>query len=181
MNPIYILVGAPAVGKSTTARFLATRFPKSIYIPVDDIRHMVVSGLALPGTHWSDELTRQISLARTSVAHMALAYQQAGYAVVLDDFWDANHDSDYQTLLDHPHLHRVILYPEQEEAHRRNLKRSGDSPDRTYIDEGIRLVYQMLNPVVAQLAGAGWQVVDSTHMSVETVVKTVMEHTPAAG
>ena len=32
---------------------LAARYPRSLYIPVDDIRMMVVSGLVLPATEWS--------------------------------------------------------------------------------------------------------------------------------
>ncbi|HRL14538.1 MAG TPA: hypothetical protein PKX07_21830, partial [Aggregatilineales bacterium] len=95
MNPIYVVVGPPAVGKSTTSRALAARFPKSIHIPVDDLRNMVVSGLMLPGAVWSDGLAQQITLARTSAASMALAYHTAGFAVVIDDFWDPNHAADY--------------------------------------------------------------------------------------
>ncbi|HRF96632.1 MAG TPA: AAA family ATPase, partial [Aggregatilineales bacterium] len=130
MNPIYILVGPPAVGKSTTSRALATHFPKSIHIPVDDIRMMVVSGLMLPSAVWSDELAQQITLARTTVAFMALTYQKAGFAVTIDDFWDVNLASDYQSLLhqEQATVHKIVLYPTQAEADQRNLKRSGDSP-----------------------------------------------------
>ena len=49
MHPIYLVVGPPAVGKSTTSGALAARFPKSLHIPVDDFRNMVVSGIELPG------------------------------------------------------------------------------------------------------------------------------------
>jgi len=95
MNPIFWVVGPPAVGKSTTSRALPARFPKSLHIPVDDIRNMVVSGIELPGAVWSDDLTQQVTLARTSVIQMALSYHRAGFVVVIDDFWDPNHRSDY--------------------------------------------------------------------------------------
>ena len=179
MNPIYIIVGPPAVGKSSTSRALAAHFPKSIHIPVDDVRDMVVSGLVLPGDAWSAELTQQVRLARTSVISMALNYHNAGFVVVIDDFWDPNHLADYQSFLDQPQVYKILLYPNQMEAHKRNLMRSGESPARAYIDEGIQLVYQQLNSVFPQLAGEGWLVVDTTTLTVDEVVKTILQHSKA--
>ncbi len=173
--PIFLIVGPPAVGKSSTSRALAARYPRSLYIPVDDLRMMVVSGLVLPAAEWSDELAQQVNLARTSAVHMALRYHTAGFAVVIDDFWDTNCDTDYRDLLDHPGLHRVVLYPEQAEAHRRNLTRSGDSPAAGYIDEGIRIVYGLMNPVIARLAQEGWTVIDTTALSVEATVERIVQ------
>lgn len=176
MTPIYMIVGPPAVGKSTTSRALAAHFPKSVHIPVDDLRTMVVSGLALPSAVWTDELAQQITLARQTVVHMALAYSRAGFAVVIDDFWDANHAADYVGLLQQTSspLGKVVLYPNQNEAHQRNLQRSGDTPARGYIDEGIKIVYQQLNPVIPQLEQSGWVVVDTTAMRVEAVVAHIL-------
>ncbi len=173
MNSIFLLVGPPAVGKSTTSRALAAHFPKSIHIPIDDLREMVVSGLLLPSAEWSDGLKEQVTLARTSAVHMAAAYHNAGFSVVIDDFWDSNTHSDYQTLLDLPYFHKIVLYPTQEEAHRRNLQRSGDSPARGYIDEGIRIVYQQLNPVLSQLEETGWHIMDTTTIDVEETVASI--------
>ncbi len=173
--PIFLIVGPPAVGKSSTSRALAALFPRSLYIPVDDIRMMVVSGLALPAAEWSDELALQVNLARTSAVQMALRYHAAGFAVVIDDFWDANHDADYRDLLDQPGVHRVVLYPEQAEAHRRNLARSGDSTAAGYIDEGIRIVYRLMNPTIARLAQEGWMVIDTTALSVEATVERIVQ------
>ena len=72
MIPIFLVVGPPAVGKSTTSRSLAAHFPQSIHVPVDDLRDMVVSGLVLPGQDWSAELALQVNLARQSATHSAL-------------------------------------------------------------------------------------------------------------
>ena len=175
MNPIFLVVGPPAVGKSTTSRALAACFPLSLHIPVDDFRNMVVSGIVLPGLVWSDELTRQISLARKCVVQMASSYHEAGFAVVIDDFWDANHNSDYLALISYPYFHRVVLFPDQAVAHQRNLHRSGESPGRDYIDEGIRSVYQQLNPIVSQLAQEGWIVVDTTKLDFQATVTTILK------
>lgn len=175
MTSVYLLVGPPAVGKSTTSRALAARFPKSVHIPVDNIRDMVVSGLRLPGADWNDELAQQITLARATVAHMALTYHKAGFAVVIDDFWDPNHRTDYRHLLDQTQVHKVVLFPDQTEAHQRNFNRSGDSPARGYIDEGIRIVYGQLNPVLQQLPQDGWLVLDTSSLTVEEAVTAILD------
>jgi chloramphenicol 3-O-phosphotransferase len=174
ISPIFLVVGPPAVGKSSTSRALAARFPKSLHIPVDDLRNMVVSGILLPAAVWSDDLAQQVALARASAVHMALAYHNAGFTVVIDDFWDADHPSDYQMLLSHPTLQRIVLLPDQDEAHQRNLQRAGESPLRGYIDEGIRIVYQQLTGAAPQLESQGWLVVDTTSLSVEETVTTIL-------
>jgi len=180
-NPIFLVVGPPAVGKSTTSRALAARFSRSIHVPVDDIRNMVVSGIALPGGVWTDDLARQVTLARTSVVQTALSYHGAGFVVVIDDFLDPNQRSDYQALLGHPDLHKIILFPDQDAAHRRNLQRSGETPARAYIDEGVRTVYRQFSASVPRLAQEGWLVVDTTILSVEDTVAEILRRTTAGG
>jgi len=176
MQPIFMVVGPPAVGKSTTSRALAARFPRSIHIPVDNLRDMVVSGLELPGLDWTDELIRQFTLARAAAARMALDYRAAGFAVVIDDVWEHYHYAeDYQPLFSQPQVHRVVLYPDQPEAHRRNLQRSGDTPARAYIDIGIRQVYEQITPVITQLAQVGWLVMDTTALNVEETVTAILQ------
>lgn len=175
MNPIFLIVGPPAVGKSTTSRALAGRFSKGIHIPVDDLRMMVVSGRLLPGPEWSDELAQQIALARQSAAETALKYHRAGYGVVIDDFWDAEHLNDYQVLLGQPNFSKVVLYPRQDAAHQRNRQRSEGSPEQSYIDEGIQIVYRQLNASAARLAEDGWVVVDTTDLGVDETVAAILQ------
>lgn len=175
--PIFLVVGPPAVGKSTTSHALAGRFPLSIHIPVDDLRNMVVSGIALPAANWSDELVRQVTLARATAARMALTYHEAGFVVVLDDFLDPDHLAGYQPLLDHPDLCKVVLFPAQEAAHDRNRRRSGTSPARAYIDEGVRVVYREFAARIPYLARQGWLVVDTTSLAVEETVAEILLRT----
>ena len=168
MPHIFLLAGPPAVGKSTTARALAAHFEKSIHIPVDDLRDMVISGLALPGGAWDEKLVEQLLLARESAAHMALAYRQAGFTVAIDDFWDPNSRLlEYSRLLQEPQVHRVLLFPSQRAAEERNRKRDGSA----YIADGIRLVYENLADQSAALRAEGWLIVDTTDKNVEATVK----------
>jgi len=176
MGPVFLLVGAPAVGKSTTAHALAARFPKSLHIPVDNLRDMVVSGMVYPGAHWPPELTEQLALARRAAVQMALTYGAAGFAVTIDDFWDPfSRLSEYTPLLEQADVHRVLLYPTAEVAQARNLQRSGLGDAVAYIAEGIRLVYDSLTPEVNPLRAAGWHVVDTTDLDVEATVTCILE------
>ena len=176
MQPMFLIVGPPAVGKSSTSKALAATFGKSIHIPVDDIRNMVVSGLVLPSADWNPELVQQITVARESVIQIALHYQKAGYAVVIDDFCDPNQLREYQTLLSAPHVHKFVLFPKQETAHARNFQRAGDDPGREYIDHGIRTVYQQLSLMIENLREEGWIVLDTTDLSIEETLREILRH-----
>jgi len=174
--PIFLVVGAPAVGKSSTGRALAARFPKSIYIPVDDVRRMVVSGVVHPSENWSPELVEQLRLARQSVSQMAVNYADAGFAVVIDDFWDPYSQlQEYQRLWQDRQVQRVLLYPERKTALERNFQRSGTGESNEYIAGGVHLVYSHLETVVANLEKDGWHVLDSTVLSVDATVDRILD------
>ena len=175
MLPIFLIVGAPAVGKSTVARALAAQYPKSIHIPVDNLRNMVVSGLAYPSDNWGQELIEQLSLARESAVQLAIRYNQAGFMVALDDFWDPNSRLlEYQPLVQNPRTRRVLLYPTQQTAQERNQKRSGSGDGSAYIAAGIQAVYERLQGEISNLERQGWTVVDTTERDVAATVKHIL-------
>ena len=179
--PIFLIVGAPAVGKSTTSRALAARFERSIHIPVDDLRDMVVSGIVLPNPVWSEPLVEQVGLARRTAIGAAVRYADAGFAVVIDDFWDPRGLVEYDEMPSGRPFHRVLLRPDRAEALRRNFGRHGDDPVRAYLDEGIHLVYDLLETEDAQarLARDHWLVLDTTHLAVDEAVDRILEHASA--
>lgn len=177
MTKIYLLTGAPAVGKSTTANALAAKFNKSIHFPVDVIRHMVVGGIAQPGTEWSDTLKEQLSLARKSVVHMATIYWDMGFVVVIDDFWDPHSKlTEYESLQNKTNFHKILLFPTQQAAKQRNAMRSGNEGNH-YIDEGIRIVYESLQENISFFQQKGWIMADTTENPVETVVNQLLLQT----
>lgn len=178
MSSVYLLVGAPAVGKSSTARALALRFTKSIHIPVDDLRDMVESGMAYPGAEWSAALVEQLKLARQTASQMAADYSKAGFDVVIDDFWDPTSKLiEYEDLRGLPEVHRVVLLPSQEAAQARNLKRSGSGAASDYIAAGIQLVYESLESDVDALRGQGWLVLDTTADTIDGAVDRILGQT----
>ncbi len=175
MSHIFLLVGAPAVGKSTTAHALAARFQKSIHIPVDNIRDMVVSGLLLPGPEWSLGLIEQVALARASVIQMALNYSKAGFVVVIDDFWDTNSKlREYESLIQEANFHKILLLPSQQAAEERNIKRAGPGDGNPYIADGIRAVYEQLHNDFPNGERSGWMVVDTTDLNIESTVAQIL-------
>ncbi len=175
MEHIFLLVGAPAVGKSSTAHTLAAQFEKSIHISVDDLREMVVAGVVRPSGEWSQPLVEQLTLARESATQMAITYHKAGFVVVIDDFWDPNSQLlEYGRLFQEPYAHKILLFPNQQAAEERNLKRAGSLEGGQYIAEGIRAVYESLETDVTRLENQGWIVIDTTDKNIEATVKHIL-------
>ena len=178
MADIYLLAGAPAVGKSSTARALAAQFPKSIHIPVDSLREMVISGVLHPGAVWSAELVEQLSLGRGTAVEMARRYRAAGFVVVIDDFWDPNSQlHEYDPIFEEPGAHKMLLFPSQQAALQRNLQRAGAGESSRYIAEGIRSVYARLEEETPNLEAQGWIIVDTTGKDIDGTVRHILEMT----
>ncbi len=177
-GPIFLVVGPPAAGKTTTSRALAMRFARGMHVPVDALRELVVSGLALPGDVWTDEATLQLALARRAASRLALDYAAEGFAVAIDDFVDPFGLADYAELLERPGTHPVLLVPSMDAAHARNVARSGDGDAAAFIAHAIPAVYSYLDPYRERSAREGWIVVDSTDLTVEETVDAILARTP---
>ena len=183
-GPIFLIVGAPAVGKSTVSRALARRFERAVHIPLDDLRDMVVSGFVLPSPGWGAALVEQVGLARRSAVNMAVRYADAGFAVVLDDFWDPQGLVEYREVPDGHDFHRVVLRPPRAVALERNAGRHGDDPIRPYLDEGIEATYGLYDGAGDQLDRERWFVLDNAKLQPDEAAARILEHagvtTPAA-
>lgn len=164
---LFVIVGSPAAGKSTASKALAAGFDRSVHIPVDDIRDMVVGGLALPNDeHWGNDLVEQVRLARQSTLLAADRYRASGFAVVIDDFLDPLLLDEYVELEDLDGVVRVILRPSVEAARRRNRERAKTEAERLDIDGGIGVVYALLDERERELIERGWFILDNTELSI---------------
>lgn len=164
---LFVVVGSPAVGKSAASRALAAGFDRSVHIPVDDIRDMVVGGLVLPNDEqWGDELAEQVRLARQSTLLAADRYGASGFAVVIDDFLDPLLLDEYVELEGLEGVVRVILRPSEEVARRRNRERATTEAERLAIDGGIGVVYALLDDRGSELVERGWFIIDNTELSI---------------
>ena len=175
---VFLIVGPPAVGKSTVSRLVAQARPRCVLVDVDRFRDtMVVTGMVLPSPDWPPELVRQLSAARRSAAGVARAYAAIGFDVVIDDFLDPHSLLvEYDDLADLDPV-RVVLLPESRVAHERNQERgSGGS----YIDEGIAYVYERM-PTDDALLERGWRVLDTTNEGPEDTCVRILTLAPADG
>ena len=53
MSPIFLISGTPASGKSSVSLALMRRFARGVHLAVDDLREMVISGIAHPVPEWT--------------------------------------------------------------------------------------------------------------------------------
>jgi predicted kinase len=177
--PLYLICGAPASGKSSAARAVAASFARGLHINVDHLRDMVVAGGVNPGASWSPALVEQLALARATAVEMAQRYRGAGFAVVIDDFWDpVSRLAEYASIMDAASGRRVILYPAQAKVHTQALARAGSAEAAAYLDEGIRAVYADLQRAAPALAASGWLLLDTTSETVATTVEKLRALAP---
>lgn len=170
---LWIVSGVPGSGKTTVAAALAKRYPRSAHLPMDDLRQLVVSGLASP-LEWTEETALQFAIARRNAGRLAADYATSGFTVVIDD---VVHEQDLAQLL--PHVgglqpRKVLLSPSIFVVHRRNAQRTNKSFDT-----------KILEPVAARLHGelvakcppaAGWLVLDTSTLSIDDTVDRILTH-----
>jgi len=175
MYNIILVVGTPASGKSTVSRAIAEQSVKGIHIPVDDLRSMVKGGIIHPGLVWPPELIQQLELARQTATDMALRYQEAGFLITIDDFWDPfSQLQEYTPLFSRPNVLPIILKPAISVTFARNHARHPPSEFRDVFDDGIQKVYASLDKQEAVLRAQGWHIFDTSNDTTEASVARIL-------
>ena len=171
--PIFLLSGSPGAGKSSVAVALLQRFEYGIHIPVDDLREWVVAGIAHPVPTRTAEAMRQFRLARHAAAQTASIYHAAGFAVVIDDvLFPDDAETQFVAQLPNTTLHKILLFPSLEATLQRNQQRTNKQFATDILIEPIRAIHAAISQ--APFADHGWQIIDSTHLTLEQTVERII-------
>jgi thymidylate kinase len=176
---LFVITGAPGAGKTTIAGHLMQRFQFGLHIPIDNLREWVVSGIAHPLPTWTDETTRQFTLARQGAADLSKRYLDAGFAVAVDDiigFEDVH--SIFIDALRPRAVHPILLFPSLKEALARNAGRTTKTFDTSVLVSSIEMLHEQFEEQVGEYPG--WIVLDTDGLSVEATVDQILERTGRA-
>jgi predicted kinase len=111
-DPVLILTGAPGVGKTTTARLLASRSERAVHLESDSFFHFIRAGYVEP---WKPESHEQNTAVMGIVAAAATGYAEAGYFTILDGIvsprWFLEPLRDALQAADHAVAYAVLRAP----------------------------------------------------------------------
>lgn len=167
MPRVVLIIGVPGAGKSTVARALAARFPRSACIEGDYLQHgLTVAGLVGPGQEPAAESRRQLELRWRNCAAVADNFVAEGFTVVVEHAASDRYWVDLFTaaLRSRP-LSLIVLAPQPEVALARDRARSEKQVAHlfTHMDAELR----------RNLANTGWWL-DTSQLTVEQTVDAIL-------
>ncbi len=159
---VIIISGTPASGKSSVSKALAKKFPKSVYIPVDDLRAMVIGGNIAP---WDDKFGEQYKLIEKNFLAMTKNFLEEGFVVIIDDVIADEQVKKYQKMFGN--VYGFLLLPSIETLKKRDLERDSTGEMHGRID--------VLYPEFANSKHDTLKVIDSTNHALSKTVEEIFK------
>lgn len=123
-QPVVLVTGISASGKSSVAERLAGRFRRGVHVRGDIFRRMVVSGRDEMTSQPSEEAWSQLRLRYRLGAATADAYHDAGFSVAVQDVVVGPVLSEYVAAIRSRPLVLVVLAPRPDVVARREAERT---------------------------------------------------------
>lgn len=164
---VLIVTGVMASGKSTVARAIAERLPRSVHIKGDVFRRMIVSGRSEPEPDNMVAAERQLALRHEITAMVAARYVQEGFSVVLQDVILGEHLAQMTDSLSALDCGVVVLNPSVPEIEAR---------ERARAKKGYRgwTPSELVHALETETPRIGlW--LDTTNLSVEETVDAILD------
>lgn len=164
---LFIITGAMAAGKTTVAKALVKRFPRSVLVGGDVFRRMIVNGAAAMGPTLDAEARAQLTLRQQIATDVVRRYFDAGFTVVYQDILIGQDlVSAVERLRDlNPRV--VVLAPSAEVLAQRDR-------DRTKTGYSDDFPSSVLADALARETPRIGLWIDSSAMNVEQVVDSVL-------
>jgi chloramphenicol 3-O-phosphotransferase len=137
-----VISGLPEVGKSTTARLVASRLDRGAHIEADRLQQMIVAGGVWPdGSEViSEEASTQLALRLHNACLLARSFLGAGFTAIVDDIVIADRLVQLLADLDGLPVRYVMLAPPFHHVRQRWIDMGSPFADAwSWIDEEIRL------------------------------------------
>lgn len=167
---IFVITGPPAAGKTHLAAALASRFDRAIHIPIDDLRHWVVQGLA-DSVPWTEETERQFRIAEIAACGIARCYHDAGFTVLLDHCRNLTRLDELATKeLEGRPISKICLLPSLDV----NLLRNETRTNKDFKPSFLHDVIIYLNQEFRSMSTGGWHVIDNTTLSIDETADLVL-------
>jgi predicted kinase len=113
-TPNLVLIGGPAgAGKSTLATAWCATRQRAVHIELDDVRNLIVAGLADPQTGDGQAVAEQYDLSVRASCRLAGLFLDAGYDVAIDDvLWPDAFERVWHPAIDGRGYSIVVVLPD---------------------------------------------------------------------
>jgi predicted kinase len=166
---VLVVSGIPGAGKSTIAKRIAARLPRSVHIEAEVLQRFVVGGCVWPDGQPQEEAMRQLRLRGRNVALLADSFFEAGFTPVVDDVVIGTRLAELRSDLTSRPLLFVLLTPRLEVVRERNRQR----PNKDVFE-----AWRHLDAVARKETPRVGLWLDSSDQSAEASVEEILRRAP---